>query len=220
MKRVSSDKYTIAWFKLSECIARGEKERALGMYRLLAHSLDNSAFAKQLEGDILLFFDDRQAHEKYHEAIKLYLGKQRFLEAAMIYEHLLSIGIEPTSDYYADLVEWYTAAHVYDKVKYYGLQWTMVLIHKQDWMQLEKNITRFSALFGLDVWVCQLRQRIIEAAIARHADSDRIMNFIAAFLNDLTAANDAHTMQFLLSHLRATHTEYYEKTCQYINEQC
>ncbi len=60
MKQVPSGKYTIAWFKLAECVSRGEKERALGVYRLLSHSLDDSALVCQLEGDIFLSFNDKQ----------------------------------------------------------------------------------------------------------------------------------------------------------------
>ena len=48
-----SDKYTIAWFKLAECVAKGEKEKAFGVYRLLMHSLEDQAYAYQLEGDLL-----------------------------------------------------------------------------------------------------------------------------------------------------------------------
>ena len=40
----------------SQCVARKEKERALGVYRLLSHSFDDLAFARQLEGDIFSFF--------------------------------------------------------------------------------------------------------------------------------------------------------------------
>ena len=58
MKHLPSDKYNVAWFKLAECVARGEKEKALGVYRLLVHSLDEPAFIRQLEGDLLLAFKD------------------------------------------------------------------------------------------------------------------------------------------------------------------
>jgi hypothetical protein len=37
MKQTQVDKHTIAWFKIAECVSRGEKERALGVYRLLSH---------------------------------------------------------------------------------------------------------------------------------------------------------------------------------------
>ena len=73
MKHVPQDKYNVAWFTLAECVARGEKVRALGVYRLLAYSIDDSAFRRQLEGDILLAFQDKDdAIVKYKEAAFLY----------------------------------------------------------------------------------------------------------------------------------------------------
>jgi hypothetical protein len=88
MKQVPSDKYNVAWFKLADCIARGEKERALGVYRLLAHSLDDPALSLQLHGDILLSFQDTAAHAKYKQAAQLYHERHKLLEAAAVYEHL------------------------------------------------------------------------------------------------------------------------------------
>ena len=35
MKAISCEKQSIAWFKLAECVERGEKERALNLFRLL-----------------------------------------------------------------------------------------------------------------------------------------------------------------------------------------
>jgi len=91
MKHVPSEKYNIAWFKLSECVSRGEKERALGVYKLLSHSIDDAAFAAQLEGDLLLAFEDDAAVEKYCAAANAYKKSQRFVEAAAVYEHLVTL---------------------------------------------------------------------------------------------------------------------------------
>ena len=30
MRYIPNDKYTIAWFKLAECVTKGEKEKAFG----------------------------------------------------------------------------------------------------------------------------------------------------------------------------------------------
>jgi len=96
MKHVPSEKYSIAWFKLSECVARGEKERALGVYKLLSYSIDDPAFLLQLEGDLLLAFEDRKSIKKYLEAAWMYKKAQRFIEAAAIYEHLIEL--QPDSE--------------------------------------------------------------------------------------------------------------------------
>jgi hypothetical protein len=92
MKHMQSDKQTIAWFKIAECVSRGEKERALGVYRLLSHSFNDNAVAFQLEADIYLSFDEQhKAVDLYHHAIKAYQKTGRLLEAVAICEHLLTI---------------------------------------------------------------------------------------------------------------------------------
>jgi tetratricopeptide (TPR) repeat protein len=99
MKQMSSETYNIAWFRLAECVSRGEKERALGVYRLLAHSIDDRAFAKQLEGDLYLSFNDKDvAQQKYRDAAHLYQQTGRIVEAAAIFEHLLTL--DSSSEFY------------------------------------------------------------------------------------------------------------------------
>ena len=117
MKQVPSGKYTIAWFKLAECVSRGEKERALGVYRLLSHSLDDSALVCQLEGDIFLSFNDKQqAETHYYQAAKLYKKDNRILEAAAVYEHLLTI--QPEDKKYRNvIINLYNQLNIRSKVK-------------------------------------------------------------------------------------------------------
>ncbi len=89
MRHVPNDKYTIAWFKLAECIAKGEKEKAFGVYRLLSHSLEDQAYAYQLEGDLLDAFQDGRAPEKYAQAAHVYHHTHRYKEACALYEELI-----------------------------------------------------------------------------------------------------------------------------------
>ena len=91
MKPSPTEKYNVAWFKLAEFVTRGEKERALGMFRLLMHSINNQALAYQLQGDMLLSFEDPEAIECYRKSAALYVQDKKFFQAATIYEHLLSI---------------------------------------------------------------------------------------------------------------------------------
>jgi len=90
-RQSSNEKYCIAWFKLAECVSRKEKERALGVYRLLAHSIEDEALAIQLEGDLLLSFDDAVAMVKYKQAAELYQKKERFAPAIGICEHIIML---------------------------------------------------------------------------------------------------------------------------------
>jgi len=117
MKQVPSGKYTIAWFKLAECVSRGEKERALGVYRLLSHSLDDSALVCQLEGDIFLSFNDKQqAATHYYQAAQLYKKDNRILESAAVYEHLLTIEPED-KEYRVVVINLYNQLNIQSKVK-------------------------------------------------------------------------------------------------------
>ena len=82
---------SVAWFKLAELVSRGEKEKALNLYRLLSHSFDVKAYALQVEGDILWAFEDSVAIEKYEEAARLYQKEKQIAPAAAVYEHLVAL---------------------------------------------------------------------------------------------------------------------------------
>lgn len=106
MKHLPSEKYNVAWFKLAECVARGEKEKALGVYRLLIHSLEDPALICQLEGDLLLSFKDLQAVDKYIAAASLYQKNNKLNEAAALYEHVVSL-VPDSENYLSKLIDLY-----------------------------------------------------------------------------------------------------------------
>lgn len=89
MRVLSSELYSVAWFKLADFVSRGEKERALNVHKLLMHSVDEQAFSYQLEGDILLSFDDEMALSKYHIAANLYKKQGEYKRAIAVYRHIL-----------------------------------------------------------------------------------------------------------------------------------
>lgn len=89
MRSPASGIYTVAWFKLADFIARGEKERALMVHKLLMHSVQDEAIPYQLEGDILLAFDDDAAIDRYHIAANIYKKSGKIKQAASVYEHVL-----------------------------------------------------------------------------------------------------------------------------------
>ena len=91
MRVLASESYNVAWFKLADFIAKGEKERALSIHRLLMHSVQDVAIAYQLEGDILLAFDDDAALDRYHVAANLYKKAGKMKQAISVYEHVSAI---------------------------------------------------------------------------------------------------------------------------------
>ena len=118
MKPLSQDKQSVAWFKLAEYVGRGEKERALALHRLLTHSFHDTAFIKQLEADLLAFFDDRQALNQYIIAAQLYSDNGKFFEAASIYERLLFLAPE-TEEYRVQACLLFEQAGHTEKAKLY-----------------------------------------------------------------------------------------------------
>lgn len=106
MKHVSSERTSLAWFKLAEFVTRGEKERALSIYRLLAHSIKSEALAAQLEGDLLQAFQDDRALEAYRRAALLYQREDDTVQAILLYEQISTL--DPRQDdILQTLIEWY-----------------------------------------------------------------------------------------------------------------
>jgi len=116
MKYESADKHTIAWFKIAECVARREREKALGVFRLLSHSIDDKGLVKQLEGDILLSFNETsEAVARYCQAIEIYKNNRQYLQAAAVCEQVLLL--EPTVWHYKIIIiTLYTHLNKQDKI--------------------------------------------------------------------------------------------------------
>ncbi|HVW98874.1 MAG TPA: hypothetical protein VHA52_00305 [Candidatus Babeliaceae bacterium] len=111
MISLPSDKYTLAWFKLADLVSRKEKEKAIGMYRLLAHSLNNEAMVAQLEGDLLLAFHDTKSLASYERAALSYERQGKLTEAAAVYEHLCTL--QPECMHYVTIL-----IKLYEKLAY------------------------------------------------------------------------------------------------------
>ena len=107
---------SVAWFRLAELVDRGEKEKALNLYRLLSHSFEDRAYALQVEGDILWSFEDKEALNKYKQSAFLYRKEQKLTAAIAIYEHLFTV--EPDNkDVLRHLLEFYIQIDWMDKVE-------------------------------------------------------------------------------------------------------
>ncbi len=88
MKQLSSEKCSIAWFKLAECVERGDRERAFSLFRLLVHSMNDQPFLKKLEADIWSAFDGTMSEELYRQSAQLYKIAGNYSESLLIYELL------------------------------------------------------------------------------------------------------------------------------------
>ena len=141
----------VAWFKLAELIARKEREKALNVYRLLSHSLDDKAYALQIEGDILKSFDVRDATEKYQQAAFLYKKEQRWVNAIGIYEHLLSRD-QSNLDFLVTVVDLYA---------------------KLDWEEkCKKHLQEMFRVLNTQNPDHERTYKVVQQTIRQHADKD------------------------------------------------
>lgn len=129
MKQSSNEKCTIAWFKLAEFVSRGEKERALALYRLLAHSFADKALVVQLEGDLCASFKDTSAQEKYSQAAQLYVLDGRWWQAAALYEQLHMLD-QTNIDYLNGLLVVYKQLNLPEQYVSAGQRLILLLIKK------------------------------------------------------------------------------------------
>lgn len=74
--------YTIAWKKLFEFILKNQKEKALGIYRLLSSNFKDKALALKINGDIYIAFKDiKEALRCYESSYQLYKSYNKIKES-------------------------------------------------------------------------------------------------------------------------------------------
>lgn len=218
MRNVPPDKYNVAWFKLAECVSRGEKERALGVYRLLAHSLHDSGFARQLQGDIFVAFNDAPgALEHYQAAADLYQKDGRFTQAAAVYEHLLTL-VPTQLSYVEKLVQLYGCAHNRTKMVSHATHLYTVLIDQQQYEEAIKVVDGLHVLLST-VEVCAVRQQLVALLLTKESvASALIIDQGKKIITHMLYTDDAHVLQRFLATLSAFNTEIYQELCTFVSE--
>lgn len=202
MKQVVSEKYNVAWFKLADCIARGEKEKALGVYRLLSHSLDDKALACQLHADILLSFNDEQAEAMYKKAADMYKEQEHYLQAAAVYEHLVTL--QPHNlTYRITMIELYQHLAIQTKVMEYVEKLIIYLLEKNDW----KKAIELAYKFGTTqdhAFTARLHERILFHVMSTNdVLPDTIMDHARAAIDAWWFDADQPAIERLLTKINA-----------------
>lgn len=215
MRQLPSDKYNVAWFKLAEFVARGEKERALGLYRLLIHSFDDKALAFQLEGDILLSFSDNQgAVEKYYHAAHCYEKEGKITEALLAHEHILVLNKDADSSL-KKLIELYELnGNVTRLTELLSLQ-ARSLIKNQNYEELAVTVERCKKLSS------SFQKNIYESIIMALCQEGALLSTIKPYLQDALDLFLLDTQQALsqfLESLKALRDDVYEQACNYLKE--
>jgi len=215
MRHVPSDKYNVAWFKLAECVSRGEKERALGVYRLLAHSFGDEAFAYQLMGDLLLSFDDAQAIVKYQEAADRYTREERWLEAAAVYENLLTF--EPSSiTYRKEIVRLYKETSLQGKI-------TTNLMHLfEQYLDADQLDNALQVIEQLDTYLtlqdlAPIRQKLVYALLTKRiVVPDIVVEQVHRTIDGYFASNNTKALTKFLTYLEQVGEYYYIEASKYM----
>lgn len=208
MKHVLSDKYSIAWFKLAQCISKGERERAMGIYRLLSHSIDNSAFAKQLEADIYLYFQDTvTALQKYKEAAAMYRAQNEFVQALAVYEHYLLID-DNAHDIQCLFYE--VAQQVGDAKRMMTVATALIQDHVQD-----KRISEAQAIFDHILqysppveWIVQSGVKLLHAHALYGSDESVVQPLIIRIFDLLTTSYQPYDLHVVVSQFESQVPKY------------
>ncbi len=219
MKHVPQDKYNVAWFTLAECIARGEKVRALGVYRLLSHSIDDMAFRRQLEADILLAFQDKDdAIVKYKEAAFLYKKNGKYLEAVAVYEHLRDLDPEKI-EYISSLIELYTQLRINSKVTTNLKLLFEVQLHKLDFEMAEQTLSELDSCASQSQTAHQHQQISFALMHDHYHNQDQVLKHIKAAVCGFLQGDDNRALQKFLSSLEALNPSYAIDACKYAQEE-
>jgi len=212
MRHLPSEKHSIAWFKLAECVSRGEKERALGVFRLLSHSLGSEALASQLLGDLMLAFNSNtEAITKYIEAALLYKKSNKTIEAMAVYEHLLFL--DPFSEEYLfallDLCK-------VTKTVFRFIYHIEVLINAGKLDLATKLIAELNDILD-PVQSAQLNRRLAFSSINQaNTSEDKVICYIRKAIDGFLASRNNSLLQAFLSELQFVNKNYYEKAHEYL----
>jgi hypothetical protein len=216
MRHLPADKYNVAWFKLADFVVRGEKERAMGMYRLLMHSIDDKALALQLEGDLLLSFNDEVAQERYRAAALTYIADNRLMEAAAVYEHMITCKTCTNEDL-RQLVQ------VYQELGRY----TRLAIHLHELCgRLVVNQALDQALFLIErchdqltsAQLAGLYHHLLTCMIANQQPKTAVHTYLGRCMDALTSSRFAVALQTFLTSLEATDAALHEQALRLVEQ--
>ncbi|HBR70902.1 TPA: hypothetical protein DIC20_05080 [Candidatus Dependentiae bacterium] len=211
MKHFSQEKYQIAWFKLSEFIKRRQKERAIGMYKLLMHSVEDPAFAKQVEGDLLLFFEEPKALDSYLEAATMYKKNGNLAQATAIYEHLVIL--EPqNADFINQLGKLYSSLNHQTRITLSLQRLIKPIIHAGNIAVLLETFEQFMSLLDVDNQAKLYKTTVLAMLTYDRENAQIILPLIKQTINCL-ALSPQELTQFI-SHIGTIDKDYYREAQQ------
>jgi len=208
MKLLSSESHNIAWFNLANFIARREKERALSMYKLLMHSVSDKAFAYQLEGDILLAFDDMTALDKYYAAADLYKQRASYTKAIAVYEHVAVVYndikiLESLLDVYDILQDEIGIIHSFSRLANIAV--------KTNNFSVVLNRLQIYLINGSPLLQAELYGYIFFALLLYDRQNLHIETYLSQALDAYMKVADEHVLERFLSKIKVSDQFFYDK---------
>lgn len=220
MKTLASDSYNIAWFKLADFVARGEKERALSVLRLLMHSVSDEALTYQLEGDILLAFNDDSAINRYQAAANLYQKNGKFQQAICIYQRAFMLKQEETT--LQALLQIYLIINHKNGIAHSFTQLATLLIEKKNSQELILQTNNISEKLDIrlqTILYSQLIKSLLWHDEKNNNITDLMYKTIDLFKQDLITNHTASSdLQKFLTDVKAINIKEYKKAETYLKE--
>ncbi len=215
MKYPFSDKCNIAWFKLAEYAARGEKERAIGIYKLLILTFDDHAFSYQLEGDLLMLFQDDTAIEKYIKSGNLYLKENRLIQAAGVYEHLATLRPE-NEEYIKQLIDIYKTLDIENNVILTKKRLCKIYIQNNN---LSDALKLLKVLEKIDKDLTEIYEQIsIKMIKTQNYEPELIIKYLQKSADGYFYNNDHKLLQEMITKLEALDAHYHSKIIEYLKK--
>ena len=175
MPIVSSEHASLAWFKLAECVRRGEKERVLSVYRLLMHSFGDEAVSYQLQGDIFSTFSlNNDAAKSYYEAAQRFEQNHRYPQAIYAHECVIAHDTQWYHSYHV-LVAWYAQHGVYKRAKKIAYHVIQALVAHGHISRAYETLHSYTTYFSQEQ-IAQLYELFVQYALQHaHGSADRTM---------------------------------------------
>ena len=213
MNTLSSETYNVAWFKLADFVARGEKERALCTYRLLMHSVVDQAFSYQLEGDILLAFEDDLAFERYHQAACLYKKDGNIKKAIAVYEHALffktdAVLLEALLDMYDGLQQWHNFLTTF-------MKYAHLMVQNKQCDKLLQRIHMYTSKHDLSL-VCDMYRFMMVALMAYDKSHIHFFMYLRQAIDTLARLGDAKRIDQFLQIVKNNDEQIFAQAEKYV----
>ena len=213
--RLGSQKYSVAWFKLAECISRGEREKALGVYRLLSHSIEDQACALQLEGAILEAFNDRAAQYKYEQAAGIYRVQGRLLLATALYRQLQEY--KPQHEPYSEILfELHKAQSQYPQAASFGIHILNNAVQNKDGIRIVLWLENIASIEQLTFTAAA--RAVLTIIEVRGANAATIEHWLSYCVDHAQDSQKQELQQWMAS-LQEISPKYYQKACDLIERE-